>query len=631
MSAQSFSGRRSMNSAGQIRISFFLSRTFDDKANGGAWLYGSFRTGFLPKETWLNLVKIRGDNKPLDAPMDSDQYARMRAYVSQEMARSAKEPVLVQDIPHWMQSLMTSSSKTIADTPTCFRYLADLSRTGLNDRANQILPFQLDGLRFGVAKEGRCLIADEMGLGKTLQALMIAYEYSSSDWPLLIVCPSSIRFVWKQQISKWLDGIINTSKQVQVIAKGKETINPSAKIIIVPYILLATNPHLQALPNKKPFQCVICDESHYIKESKSKRSVAVGSILKKSRRAILLSGTPSMNNADELYHQIIHLFPKGSSGGLTPPTLAEFRYRYCIASTFTPKHSSFPITRWSGSQFREELNSFLLSTIMIRRMKKDVLTQLPDKIRQRIDLDVPEDNLWCSELQKMTAKWLSPSSVPSSSSNMLETMELWRATGAAKLPAMKEYLKDLFSSNESSENFKCIIFAHHKFVLDGLEDMLLNECGLFVGPGKYMRIDGSVSQNLRAIAVSDFQSNPSCKVALLSITACAEGITLTAANLVVFGELYWVPGVMEQAEARAHRVGQKDSVFCQYLILPHSPDQVVFNMLEQKKKDTSAILDGVESGLVAESSAQELAELLSDDSCWISEPGEIQVVKKFKL
>ena len=81
-------------------------------------------------------------------------------------------------------------------------------------------------------------------------------------------------------------------------------------------------------------------------------------------------------------------------------------------------------------------------------------------------------------------------------------------------------------------------------------------------------------------------------MAVLSITACAEGITLTAASIVVFCELYWVPGIMEQAESRAHRVGSKSTVFVHFLVLPSSPDVQVFQSIERKKRDTSAVLDG---------------------------------------
>jgi len=574
----------------------------------------------LPRELWSELVDARGDRKPIDASMNEKQYKRIKYLIEKFNVQSLGRGIPIVDIPGWVMAAVSNGSLDLS--VKSYRYIEDLKNRGSNDIVERILPFQLQGLQYGVSKQGRCLIADEMGLGKSLQALMIAYEYSSTDWPLLIICPSSIRFVWKQQISRWFNGLINVNNDVQVIKKGKDSINLKAKIVIVPYVLLASNAHLRELPGKKPFQCVICDESHYIKDSTSKRSSAVLSILKKTKRAILLSGTPSMNNADELYPQIVHLFPSRA------PTLAAYRNRYCVSSTFTPKNSSFPITRWSGSQFREELNSLLLSTLMIRRMKKDVLTELPDKIRQRIDLDVG-DSKWCKELQQMTSRWLASSCgnqrVGNYSNQSLETMELWRATGAAKLHSVKEYLKDLFASNESSSStFKCIIFAHHKFVLDGIEDLLLNETS-FVGPGKYMRIDGSVSQDQRSIRVSDFQSNPDCRVALLSITACAEGITLTAANLVLFTELYWVPGIIEQAEARAHRVGQKDSVYCQYLICPESPDEVVFNMLEKKKKDTSAILDGQETGLMSiqtDVSDHDLARFIEDETLWVPVYGE---------
>ena len=140
-----------------------------------------------------------------------------------------------------------------------------------------------------------------------------------------------------------------------------------------------------------------------------------------------------------------------------------------------------------------------------------------------------------------------------------------------------------------------------------------------------MRIDGSVSQDKRAGLVHQFQQDSTCRVALLSVTSCSEGITLTSASVVIFCEMYWVPGLLEQAEARAHRVGQRDCVMCYYLVMPESPDDVIYNMLERKKKDTSVILDGVEVGLsmtpiaptVEDDDISELAKLIDDDTQWV--------------
>ncbi|TEB17678.1 hypothetical protein C9890_0496, partial [Perkinsus sp. BL_2016] len=338
------------------------------------------------------------------------------------------------------------------------------------DRVAQVLPYQLEGAQFGLRRQGRFLIADEMGLGKTLQAIMVAYQYSS-EWPLLVVCPSSIRFVWKEQLSRWLGGLIDPVTDVQVITKGKEVPRRDAKIVIVPYILLEPNPHLRERSiDKAPYSVVICDESHYMKDPGSKRSKAVQKILKASKRIILLSGTPSMNNAEEMYAQMIHLLPLQKK-----PTLTEFRERYCVRSEFQVR--GYPIVKYGGARNKEELNALLVKAVMIRRMKHDVLSQLPDKIRHRVDLDV-ENSVFAKKVQQMTQGWLNRSrgggsGAPATSTCNeygIETMELWRLTGQAKLGALKEYLAELLEATDAP---KLILFAHHKFVIQGLEELLV--------------------------------------------------------------------------------------------------------------------------------------------------------------
>merc|ERR1719464_87009 len=120
-----------------------------------------------------------------------------------------------------------------------------------------------------------------------------------------------------------------------------------------------------------------------------------------------------------------------------------------------------------------------------------------------------------------------------------------------------------------------------------------------------MRIDGSTPLGKRHDLVKKFQEDPKCRIALLSITACGEGLTLTAAGLVIFAELYWVPGAVEQAEARAHRIGTTHQrVVVEFLVVPNSPDEHIYNMLERKKKDTSHMLNGAEESLNAKQEAR---------------------------
>merc|ERR1712129_362079 len=125
----------------------------------------------------------------------------------------------------------------------------------------RLLPYQLEGVRFGVGRNGRCLIGDEMGLGKTLQALAITAQYKE-EWPVLIVCPSSLRWVWKQQAEEWLPELVHAD-DVQVITKGADNFRTNAKFWIISYNLLATDAKkgkFQARPDGTPHQMVVADE-----------------------------------------------------------------------------------------------------------------------------------------------------------------------------------------------------------------------------------------------------------------------------------------------------------------------------------------------------------------------------------
>ncbi|KAF4744356.1 hypothetical protein FOZ63_021161, partial [Perkinsus olseni] len=132
---------------------------------------------------------------------------------------------------------------------------------------------------------------------------------------------------------------------------------------------------------------------------------------------------------------------------------------------------------------------------------------------------------------------------------------VWRKTGEAKIGAVKDYLDYLLDND-----CKMLVFAHHRSMLDKLEekvDGILRVKGSSAGKNYgLIRIDGQTPQTKRPELVKRFQEDEDIRVAVLSITACSEGLTLTAASVVVFAELYWVPGTIEQAEARVHRIGQ---------------------------------------------------------------------------
>ncbi|KAF4689382.1 hypothetical protein FOZ60_001715 [Perkinsus olseni] len=308
------------------------------------------------------------------------------------------------------------------------------------------------------------------------------------------------------------------------------------------------------------FQVVICDECHAIKDSKAQRTRAVIPVIQRANRAILISGTPALNRAAELYN-ILYCLLKDF------PSESKFHNRYCIKEQ---QHigKGRVVNKWVGAENKEELYSLLTNS-----KAQKVLAEV-------------------QQAQK-TMRELSKESLMNGGGQRSEGfLEVWRKTGEAKIGAVKDYLDYLLDND-----CKMLVFAHHRSMLDKLEekvDGILRVKGSSAGKNYgLIRIDGQTPQTKRPELVKKFQEDEDIRVAVLSITACSEGLTLTAASVVVFAELYWVPGTIEQAEARVHRIGQtKSCVDIHYLIARGSPDEAVYACLKRKKEDTSAILNG---------------------------------------
>jgi len=459
------------------------------------------------------------------------------------------------------------------------------SRDGL-----QLLPYQREGVEFGLRHGGRVLLADEMGLGKTAQALIIASQYPE-DWPLLVVCPSSLRGVWREEATRWLppERLAEPEVEIQVIRKGSDTLRQEAKIVIASYDLVSKHTHLWAAASGSEFRAIVCDEAHYLKSPSTQRSGAVSPLLQKARRCILLSGTPALGRAAELYVPMSSLLP-----GLLP-SFDNFCERYCEQQS-VHTGSRRPINRWVGSRLRSELNALLSSTVMVRRLKRDVLSQLPAKRRQRVVLEA--DRLDAAVARELKSSMREAGTVATAEEfncrdqeggePAAAATELFRMTGLAKLTAAREYVEYLVQAD-----CRFLLFAHHHAVLDGLEDALRKQRIL------YVRIDGSTPGARREELVQKFRECDTVQVALLSITACGHGLNLQCCSTVVFAELHWTPGVLIQAEDRVHRVGQRNSVNIHYLIAPDTLDDAIYSLLEKKHRDVCALLDGEAAALGA--------------------------------
>ncbi|XP_071198020.1 SWI/SNF-related matrix-associated actin-dependent regulator of chromatin subfamily A-like protein 1 [Salvelinus alpinus] len=415
-----------------------------------------------------------------------------------------------------------------------------------------LMPFQRDGVNFAVSKDGRLLLADDMGLGKTVQAICIA-AYYRKEWPLLVVAPSSVRFTWAEAFRQWLPSVQPDS--INVIVKGKDNLR-GGLVNIISYDLLSRMDKQQVA---NPFNVLIMDESHFLKNMKTVRFKAALPLLKVAKRVILLSGTPAMSRPSELYSQILAVKPS------LFPRFRDFGTRYCNARQLPWGWD------YSGSSNLGELKLMLEESLMLRRLKSEVLSQLPAKQRKVVTVTTDGINTRTKAALSAAAKDLAKGQ--HNHNKMKEALLVFfNHTAEAKIKAIMEYIMDMLESGRE----KFLVFAHHKLVLDAITKEL-GEKGI-----DYIRIDGSTPSAERQQLCDRFQFTDKSCVAVLSITAANMGITLHSAALVVFAELFWNPGIMIQAEDRVHRIGQTSNVDIHYLVAKGTADDYLWPMIQEK-------------------------------------------------
>nr|XP_008120503.1 PREDICTED: SWI/SNF-related matrix-associated actin-dependent regulator of chromatin subfamily A-like protein 1 isoform X2 [Anolis carolinensis] len=416
---------------------------------------------------------------------------------------------------------------------------------------NSLMPFQREGVNFAISRDGRLLLADDMGLGKTIQAICIA-AYYQKEWPLLVIAPSSVRYTWAEAFHRWLPSL--SADTISVIATGKDCL--MARLINIVSFDLLSKMEKQL---KTTFQVVIVDESHFLKNGKTARCRAAMPLLKAAKRVILLSGTPAMSRPAELYTQMAAVRPFSFS------QFHAFGLRYCDAKQ-RPWGWDY-----SGSSNLGELKLLLEESIMIRRLKSNVLSQLPAKQRKMVVV-APEGINARTKAELAAAAKEMAKGYKSKQEEKEALLLFYNRTAEAKIHCIIEYILDLLESGKE----KFLVFAHHKLVLDAIAEALAKK---HIG---YIRIDGSTPSAERQSLCQEFQLSEKLSVAVLSLTAANMGLTLSSADLVVFAELFWNPGVLIQAEDRAHRIGQTSSVNIHYLVAKGTADDYLWPMIQEK-------------------------------------------------
>ncbi|KAG5234051.1 DNA annealing helicase and endonuclease [Salix suchowensis] len=465
-----------------------------------------------------------------------------------------------------------------------------------------LLPFQLDGLRFGLRRGGRCLIADEMGLGKTLQAIAIAGCFIN-EGPILVVCPAILRFSWAEELERWMPFCLPSEIHLVFGHRNNPVhLTRCPKVVVISYTMLH---HLRKAMLEQEWALLIVDESHHVRCSKNKSEPneikAVLDVAEKVKRIVLLSGTPSLSRPYDIFHQINMLWP-----GLLGQNKYDFAKTYCaVRAVCTYEAKGFQ--DFSKGIRLEELNVLLRQTVMIRRLKEHVLKQLPPKRRQIIRLLLKRSDIISAKAasgggvnhdasERNAAEAINSENIDGSdaSGGCCRSKKLsYQELGIAKLSGFCEWLSihPLISdgvakldANHSAQ--KMIIFAHHLKVLDGVQEFV---CEKGVG---FVRIDGNTLASDRQNAVSSFQSSDKIKIAIIGITAGGVGLDFSSAQNVVFLELPQSPSLMLQAEDRAHRRGQSNAVNIYIFCAKDTLDETRWQNLNKSLHRVSSTMDG---------------------------------------
>lgn len=435
--------------------------------------------------------------------------------------------------------------------------------------------YQIEGVAHFEQKNGRALLADEMGLGKTIQ--VIAWlQLHPEIRPAIIVCPQSVKLNWARELSKWMDNpeiyLIsgknkNSHHSEYLFKRGK------GEIIVINYDIL--NSWSERL--SKNVKAVILDECHFIKNQKAKRTKAVRELCKGVQHIIPLSGTPIVNRPVEFFTTLNLVAPK------LFPNFFKFGLRYCNG------HQTRFGWDFNGASNTKELHELLSKTIMIRRLKKDVLGELPEK--QRIIIPMDLDTKHKQEYDKANRAFLNwvketfgvQRANKAANAEALTRIEALKQLAVeAKLESCIQWIKDYIESGE-----KLVIFGVHRKVLDTIE---------MAFPNISVRIDGQVSGNKRQEAVDKFQQDEKTRLFIGNIRAAGVGITLTAASTVAFLELNWTPGEHDQAEDRIHRIGQEaDTVTIYYLLAAGTIEEDIALLIDEKRTVLTELLDGKET------------------------------------
>ena len=435
------------------------------------------------------------------------------------------------------------------------------------------------------------ILADDMGLGKTLQVLVFYEQYVSKEKPSLIVCPSSLMYNWMSEIEKFkidVDAVCVTGSQ----DVRKDIIDENHELYITTYDYLRRDVELY-MPME--FEYIVLDEAQFIKNPKTKNAQSVKSL--KSKHRLALTGTPIENGLSELWSIFDFLLPG-----------------YLYSLNYFTKNFEKPIQM--GDEKRQAQLQKLVSPFILRRTKKQVLKDLPDKVEKDMWLTFsPEEKqLYLANLAQVNEQLQQQLELEQVDSILILAMMTRLRQICCEPRMLYENYKgestkfsmclDLIETLKENGK-KVLLFSSFTSIFDDFIEEF-DRRGI-----KYHMITGAVDKKKRKEEVDAFQNDDS-NVFLISLKAGGTGLNLTKAQAVIHFDPWWNVSAQNQATDRAYRIGQTKNVLVYQLLMKNTIEEKIYEMQKRKKEISDLFVENSNGG-ISTLSKEELKDLFSMD------------------
>lgn len=575
---------------------------------------GSERPAFQQPQQFrrLALAKMGGEHVAiLEQNYDAEMIAKIKALPQRRYDGDKKRwyvPLHLDALEPLIEFAVSNGYDVPEDVEQAIGGIVDLFRESLDmsqatdvDRdfdlpdGLTLFPFQKAGVAYA-ERVGNVLIADEMGLGKTVQALVTVKM--ADQFPVVVVCPASLKRNWEREARKWLPG-----KRVVVLDGTLQPLRFMGDecfydVMIVNYNSRILQKWMGELTEIQPV-AIILDEAHAIKNPKAQQTKLVEQLAKDTgARIIALSGTPVVNRPMEFWQLVKILGHAKTLGGWS-----EYKRRYDNDRT----------------EAHHELNVRARTHFMVRRLKKDVLKELPAKMYSTVPLEITNreryeaaerdiagffatkkanDEKFLQECRNLAdrmglsgeardafldaqrkehfnAQYL----IAAQNEQLLRWEALKQLSCQGKLASVIQWIEDFLDNSDQ----KLVVFVSHTSIGESIAKQFNADF-----------IHGGVKPDDRLPMVDRFQNDPTARVIVGNLIAMGEGLTLTAASNVAFVEFGWNRKQHAQAEDRCHRIGQEDSVMIWNLVAQGTIEEEIIALIEKKRVVSEAIQDGDE-------------------------------------